>query len=118
MDICTSLWGTKVFSGGGCTRLAATSLLDAERAAFNHLAIEPILRGISLVGSHHLDEPETTGFAGVGVAHDTAVLHISVFFKETLDIRLDEARVNAGAEEVRALVGSFIFGARSRGGRS
>jgi hypothetical protein len=46
----------------------------------------------------------------VGVKHDRAVLDIAILFKQTRNIRLGQARVNTGNEEVRASIdGTFIL---------
>lgn len=73
--------------------------------------MEALLGRISLIGSDHLDESETTGLLGMGIKHDLALLDVAIFLEETGDLLLRKARVDAGDEEVGAWVdGTIIAG--------
>lgn len=67
------------------------------------------LGGISLLAGDHVDETETTGFAGVRVAHDAASIDIAVLLEKAADFLLGQTGVNASNEKVGARVGSFFF---------
>ena len=99
-----ALGGTEVFARSRSPRASAPRLLDAERPALVNLALEGILGGIRVLGSDHLDESEATALAGVWVTHNVALLDPSVLLEEDSDLFLGQARVDAGDEEVGALV--------------
>ena len=99
-----ALGGTKVFARSRSPRASAPRLLDAERPALVNLALEGILGGVRVLGSDHLDESEATALAGVWVTHNVALLDPSVLLEEDSDLFLGQARVDAGDEEVGALV--------------
>ena len=106
-----SLGRAEVFAGGRSTRARATSLLNAQSAAFNDLALKALLGGISLLSSDHLDEAEATGLLGVGVKHDLALLDVAILLKEASNLLLGETRVDTGHKEVGSGVdGSIISG--------
>ncbi len=104
-----SLWWTKVLARGWGTWAGTTSLLDAQGSTLNNLTLKTILSGIGLLSSDHLDEAEATRLFGVGIKHDLTLLDITVFLKETSDLLLGKARVNASDEEVGAWVDSTII---------
>jgi hypothetical protein len=99
-----ALGGTKVFARSRGPRASTPRLLDAERPTLVNLALEGILGGVRVLGSDHLDESEATALAGVWVTHDVALLDPSVLLEEDSDLFLGQARVDAGDEEVGALV--------------
>lgn len=67
------------------------------------------LGGVGLLAGGHVDETETTGFAGVRVAHDAASVDIAVLLEKTADLLLGQTGVDAGNEKVGARVGGFFF---------
>ena len=103
-----SLWWAKVFAWGRSTWAGTTSLLNAQGAAFDNLALKTFLGGISLLGSDHFDETKTTRLLGMWVKHDLALLNITIFLEETSDLCLGETRMNTGNEEVGAWVDCAI----------
>jgi hypothetical protein len=108
-----SLGWPKVLARGRGTRTGTTSLLDAQGAALDDLALKAFLSSIGLLSGDHLDESEATGLLGVGVKHDLALLNITVLLKETGDLLLRETRVDAGHEEVGSGVDGSIIGGRA-----
>jgi len=54
----------------------------------------------------------------VWIAHNAAVLDFTVFFKETLDLRLGKSWRDTSDEKVRALVGSLVLRFAWSGGTS
>jgi hypothetical protein len=104
-----SLGWTKVLARGWGTWAGTTSLLDAQGSTLNNLTLKTILGRISLLSSDHLNEAEATRLLGVGVKHDLALLDITVFLKETSDLLLRKARVNARDEEVGAWIDCTVI---------
>jgi hypothetical protein len=104
-----SLRGTEVLARGRRARAGTTSLLDAQSAAFNDLALKTLLGGIGLLSSDHLDETKATRLLGMGIKHDLALLDITVFLEETSNFGLSETRVDAGDEEVGAWVDRAVI---------
>ena len=84
----TSLWRTKVLAGSWSARTSATSLLDAQGAAFDDFALQTFFCSVGLFWSDHLDEAKATGFFCVWVQHDRAALDLTVLVEETRDIGL------------------------------
>jgi hypothetical protein len=105
----TSLRGAKVLAGSRGARTSSTGLLNAQCSALDLLALEAFLGSLGLLGGDHLDKSETTGFLGVRVAHDLALLDIAILLKHLGDLGLGELGVDAGNEEVRARVYSTII---------
>ena len=99
-----ALGGTEIFARSGSSRASTPRLLNAERPTLVNLALESILGGIGVLGSNHLDEAEATALAGVWVTHNVALLDPSVLLEKDSDFFLGQARVDAGDEEVGALV--------------
>ena len=66
--------------------------------------METVLGCIGLIGSYHFDEAESTGLVSVGVLHDGAPFHFTVFFEHSRDIAFIETRMDAGYEQVRAWI--------------
>lgn len=114
MCVFTSLWWAKVLARGRGAWARATSLLNAQGAALNNLALEALLGSIGLLSSDHLDEAEATRLLGVWVKHDLALLDLTVLLEEASDLGLGQAWVNAGDEQVRSRVhGAIVLGRRS-----
>lgn len=105
----TSLGRAEVLAGGGSAGTSTTGHLDAKSSALNDLTLETILGSLSLLGSNHLDETETTGLASVGVLHDLALLNLAVLLEETGNLSLLESGVDASNEEVGAGVPGTIL---------
>jgi hypothetical protein len=105
----TSLGRAKVLAGGRGSGSGATSLLNAQSAAFVDLALETRLGSVGLLASDHVDEAEATRLAGVRIAHDAASLDITVLLEQATDLLLGQAGVDAGNEKVGARVGSFFL---------
>jgi len=103
-----SLWWTKVLAGGWGTRTGATSLLNAQSTSLDNLTLESLLGSIGLISSDHLDETESTGFLGMGVKHDLALLNIAVLLEKTSNFGLRETRVDTSDKQVRSWVDSAI----------
>lgn len=99
-----TLRGTEVFAGSRGSRAGAPRLLDAEGPALVDLALKGVLRSVRILGSDHLDEAEATALTGVWVTHNVALLDSAVLLEENGDLFLGQARVDAGDEEVGALV--------------
>ena len=99
-----ALGGTEVFARGRGSRAGAPRLLDAEGPALVDLALKGVLRSVRILGTDHLDESEATALTGVWVTHNVALLDPSVLLEEDSDLFLGQARVDAGDEEVGALV--------------
>jgi hexokinase len=99
-----ALRGAEVFARSRGPRASTPSLLDAERPALVNLALERILGRIGVLGGDHLDKAKATALAGVWVTHNVALLDPAVLLEEDSDLFLGQARVNAGDEEVGALV--------------
>ena len=104
----TSLWWTEVLSWGWSTWAGTTGLLNAQSATLNYLTLETFLGSIGLLSSNHLDETETTGFFGVWVKHDLALLNITILLEETSDLLLGKTWVDAGNENVGTRVNSTV----------
>lgn len=100
----TALGRTKIFAGGGCPRTSTTGLLDAQSTTFKLLALEALLGSIGLVRGHHLHKAEATRLPRVRVAHDLALLNLSIFLKHAGHFSLSKTWVNAGDEEIGAWV--------------
>jgi hypothetical protein len=78
--------------------------------------LETLFGGIGLVGSDHLDETEAARLLCVGIAHDVALLDLAVLLEQARNLLLGERGVDAGDEEVGALVAALILLlARNRG---
>lgn len=105
----TSLRGAEVFAGSGSAGTSTASLLDAQGAAINDLALKTILGSVGLVGSDHLDEAEAARLLAVGVAHDLALLDLAVLLEHAGDLSLSKAGVDARHEEVRAGVNCAVI---------
>jgi hypothetical protein len=103
-----ALGRTEVLSGSWSARTSTTSLLDAEGTALNHLTLQTLLSGISLVRGDHLHEAEATRLSSVGILHDLALLDLTVLLKEARNLCLLEARVDTGDEEVGTRVDGTI----------
>jgi hypothetical protein len=73
------------------------------------LALKSFLGGISLVRGDHLDESEAARVLGMGIAHDVALLDLTVLLEETRDLFLRERGVDARDEEVGARVDAVVF---------
>jgi hypothetical protein len=107
--IFTALGRAKIFARGGRARLAATSLLDAQRTTLDHLTGQAVLRLVSPITGGHLDEAEATAVLGVGIAHDVAGFDVTILLEERRELSLVDARMDACHEEIRALVpGRFV----------
>lgn len=105
----TTLGGAEVFARGGSARASTTSLLDAQGASLNLLSLQALLGGVGLVRSDHLDEAKATGLLGVRVAHDLALLDITVLLEHASDLLLGQTGVDAGDEEVGARVDGAVI---------
>jgi hypothetical protein len=73
-----------------------------------HFALEAFLGSIGLVGSDHLDETKAARLLGVRILHDVALLDLSILAKQTSNLLLGEAGVDARHEQV----GAWVAGAR------
>lgn len=109
MVLLTSLRRSEVLSRRGVAWLRSAGPLDAQRTTFINLTLQAFLSCIGLVSRHHVDETEATRVAGVGVAHDVALLDLAIFLEQTSDIFFTELRMDAGHEEVGASVLCFFF---------
>jgi hypothetical protein len=98
----TALRGTEVLAGRRGAGADATRLLDVQGAALDDLTAQAFYGCIGHVRGDHLDEAEATRLARVGVLHDLALLDLAVLLEEAGDLRLLQARVDAGDEEVGA----------------
>lgn len=105
----TALRGAKVLARGGSTGTRTTSLLNAESAAFNSLALETIPSSIGHIRCDHLDEAKATRLSGVGVLHDLTFLDVAVLLEQPCDLGFLETRVNARDKEVGAGVDGAII---------
>ena len=72
--------------------------------------METFTSSISSLGGDHLDEPKATRVTRVRIAHDVALLDLSIFFEKTSYVNLSETRVDASDEEVGSRVGTEIVG--------
>lgn len=104
----TSLWWSEVFAWSWRAWASTTRLLDAQRAALVDLALQCFLGSICLFCRHHLHEAKATALAGVWVAHDVALLDLSVLLKQAGDLLFSEAWVDAGDEEVGSWVDCIL----------
>lgn len=104
----TTLGGAEVLSRSRGARPSATSLFNAESAAFNLLSLQALLSGVGLVRCDHFNEAKATRLFGMGVAHDLALLNLTVFLEKAGDLRFGQTRVNTSDEEVRARVDRTI----------
>ena len=82
----TSLGWTEILARGGSARFTTAGFLDAESAALHLFTLKSFSCCISLIGSHHLDETETTRLFGVWVDHDRAILDFSIFLEHAGDV--------------------------------
>jgi hypothetical protein len=73
-----------------------------------NLALQTLLGSVCLVRGNHLDETEATRLLGVRVAHDVALLDLTILLEQTCDLILGQRRVNASDEEVGALVAALF----------
>lgn len=105
----TTFWRTEIFAWSRGSGTAATSLFDAQRASLDDLALQTLLGGISLLGSRHLHEPKSARLLSVRVDHDRAALHVAIFLEQTRKVRLSQARMDAGHEQVRSSVDGSII---------
>ena len=106
----TSLRWSIVFARRWRSGTSTASFLDAQGSAFDHFTLQAILRCIGLLWCHHFNEAEPSRFTGVRIAHDIALLHISVFLKHAGHFFLAESRMNAGYKEVcPGITGGFIL---------
>lgn len=96
----TSLRRAKILARGRRAGASSASLLNAQSSALNFLALQTLLGGLSLIRGDHLDESKSTRFLGVRVAHDLALLNVTIFLKHLGDLSLRQTRVNASHEEV------------------
>lgn len=72
------------------------------------LTLQTLLGGICLLSGDHLYEAKATRLLGVGVAHDVALLDFTVLLEQTCDLLLAQGGVDAGDEEVGALVAALF----------
>lgn len=111
----TTLWRAKVFAGGWGAWLGATSLLNAQSPSVDLLALQTLLCGVGLLAGHHVDEAEAARFTRVRIAHDVALLNLSVLFEQTCDIGFAQTRMDTSDKEVGALIaGRFLVFLRGR----
>lgn len=102
----TSLGWTEILARSWRARASTTSLLDRERTALVDLALQSLLGGIGLLSRHHLNEAEASALASVWVAHDVALLDLSVLLKQARDLVFGQAWVDTSDEQV----GSWVDG--------
>lgn len=105
----TALGRSEVLAGGRSTGLATASLLDAQGAALDDLALQALFGSISLLSRDHVDKAEATRLLGVGIDHDRAVLDIAVLFEQTRDVGLRQTRVNTSDKQVGASVDGTLI---------
>jgi len=105
----TSFRRTKVFARSRCARTAATSLLDAQSAAFDDFTLQTFLGSIRLLTGDHLHEAKATRLLGVRVNHDGAVLDVTVLLEQARQIRLGQTRVNASDKKVGTGILGTLF---------
>jgi hypothetical protein len=73
------------------------------------LALQTFLGSVCLLRCDHLDETETARLLCVGIAHDVALLNFTILLEETCDLVFSQTGVDAGDEEVGALVAALIL---------
>lgn len=73
------------------------------------LTLQTLLGGVCLIRGDHLDETEATRLLGVRIAHDVALLDLTVLLEQACDLVLGQGRVNAGDKEVGALVAALVL---------
>jgi hypothetical protein len=103
-----SLRRAEVFARGWGSGAGTTSLLNAQSPTINFLALEAFLGSFGLVRSNHLDKPKATGFFRMGIAHDLALLDITIFLEHFRNLGFCQSRMNAGYKEVWARVDCAI----------
>jgi hypothetical protein len=114
MSLLTSLWWTKVLARSRGAWAGAASLLNAQGAALDDLALEALLGSIGLLCGDHLDESEATRLLGVWIKHDLALLDLTILLEQASDLGLGETWVDAGDEQVRSRVhGAIVLRRRS-----
>jgi hypothetical protein len=104
-----SLGWTEVLSGGRRARAGTTRLLDAQGATIDDFTLQSLPGRLSLFRSDHLDEAESTRLLGVRIAHNLALLHITILLKHLGDLIFSKTRVDSSNEEVRSWVHSTII---------
>jgi hypothetical protein len=105
----TTLGGAVVLARRGGTGFGTAGLLNAQRPTLVDFTLETLLGGISLVRGDHLDETEAARLLCVRIAHNVALLDLAILLEQTRDLFLGERRVDAGDEEVGALVAALIL---------
>lgn len=105
----TALGGPEVFAWGRSTGTATASLLNAEGAALDDLALQAFLGRVGLFSSGHVYEAEATRLLGVRVHHDRAVVDIAVLLEQTRNVGFSQTRVDAGDKQVGAGVDGALF---------
>lgn len=108
LAILTALRRTVVLARSGCAGTGTAGLLDAQRPALVDLALQTLLGSVSLLRGDHLDETEAARLLRVRVAHDVALLDFTILLEETCDLVLGQRWMNAGDEEVGALITALI----------
>jgi hypothetical protein len=74
-----------------------------------NFTLQTFLGSVSLLRGHHLDETESTRFSGVRVAHDVALLNITIFLEKTSDLVFRETGMYASNKKIGAWVASVII---------
>jgi len=74
-----------------------------------NFTLQTFLGSVSLLRGHHLDETESTRFSGVRVAHDVALLDITIFLEKTSDLVFRETGMYASNKKIGAWVASVII---------
>jgi hypothetical protein len=77
------------------------------------MTLKGIASGVGLVRSHHLDESEAARVARVRIAHNLALLYVSILFKHGGYVSFGQTRVDAGDEKVGAGVLAFFLVVRA-----
>lgn len=113
----TALGRAVVLARSGSTRAGTTRLLDAQGPALVDLTLETLLGSVGLVRGNHLDEAEAARLLRVRVAHDVALLNLTILLEQTCNLLLGQTGVDTGDEEIGARVAAAIVSARL-GGRT
>lgn len=104
-----ALGRAKVFARSRGAGTGTASLLDAQGATLDDFALKTLFGSIGHIRSHHLDESEATGFLAVGIAHNLALLDLTVLLEEARNLSLGQLRVDTSDEKVGSRVDGTII---------
>jgi hypothetical protein len=113
----TTLRRSVILARSRSTRASTARLLDAQGSALVDFTLQTLLGSVGLIRGNHFDEAEAARLLRVWVAHDVALLDLTIFLEQTRNLLLAQTGMNTGDEEIGARVAAAIVSARL-GGRT